>query len=76
MTGKCKETSDLSSWKLMDYEPTGSPYRTDIGPLHVGYSYVTWSVCRSPSRGIRICPRHMSWLLWNLMPVLGCLVQV
>lgn len=51
MTGKSKETADLSSWKLNDYEPTGSPYRTDLGPLHVGYSYVAWSVCRLLAEG-------------------------
>ena len=49
MTEKLTETADLNMWKLMDSEPTGSLHETDLDPLHVCDSCVSWSLHRAPS---------------------------
>ena len=52
--GEPTETADLSSWELMDSEPTGSLHETDLGPLHVFDSCVSWSLCKAPSNENRL----------------------
>ena len=50
-------TAKLSKWKLTDPGLTlRNLHKTELGPLNVGDSCVTWAVCRATSSGTSIYP--------------------
>lgn len=50
-----KQLNGLIVTHSLDQQP-GSLYGTNLGPLHVSDSWVTWSACGTPSREGRDCP--------------------
>ena len=55
--------------KIMMEEPT------EIADLSLWELMDSEPKARGSYSGIRTCPWCMSWLFWNLFPILGCLAQ-
>lgn len=63
MTGNLQRqlTQTQGSSRTLDRQ-LGILHGTESGPLHVGDSFVTWSVFENPENGTRIYHYFMNWI--------------